>query len=587
MYLTSARTVVGLLAFAGSTFAHLNATDEVISYASHLSHDRQPLAELSNGTVLGVHSATYDQDFFLGVPFAQAPINGLRFRNPQSLNTTFSPDGFQATIYAPSCIGYGAGQSDLPMSEDCLYLNIVRPSGYDNVSLPVAVWIHGGGFTTGASRLPGYNLSFIVENSVRIGKPIIGISIAYRLAGWGFLASQQVSGHGDTNMALRDQRLALHWIQENIAAFGGDHAKVTIWGESAGAASVGFQLTAYNGRDDKLFWAAIMESCNPVFYFSFETESYYQSAYDQLVSAMNCSAAIDSLECLRQAPFEPINDFFNSSAGANWQPIVDGDLIARWASQQLKDGAFVHVPIIDGANSDEGTSFSPKGVNTEADFAFDVTRIGESPGEDTGYAGDSPSIPASFVEELLNAYPDEMEYWIPGVDQLGNLTFNEPQGAMYRRSAAYWGDVRIIANRRGTCETWADAGLDAYCYRFNVRPTGTEPTAGVPHAVELPFVFNNPQGLGFEINPFGGQPRAYEELAFLMSATWASFMHDRDPEGWSGKYPGSAVWPKYDRADPLEIVWDANVTSLTYVEADTYRAEGIRFILDHTITYRR
>ena len=99
------------------------------------------------------------------------------------------------------------------MSEDCLYLNVIRPSGYDNVSLPVAVWIHGGGFTTGASRLPGYNLSFIVENSVRIGKPVIGVSIAYRLAGWGFLSSQQVSGHGETNMTLRDQRMALHRIQ--------------------------------------------------------------------------------------------------------------------------------------------------------------------------------------------------------------------------------------------------------------------------------------------------------------------------------------------------------------------------------------
>ena len=180
---------------------------------------------------------------------------------------------------------------------------------------------------------------------------------------------------------------------------------MTIWGESAGAASVGFHLTAYNGRDDKLFWAAIMQSCNPVFYFSFETESYYQPAYDQLVEITNCTSAIDSLDCLRQAPFEPINKFFNSSAGSNWQPIVDGDIIAHWGSQQLKDGAFVHVPIIDGVNSDEGTSFSPKGVNSEAELAFDVTRVGESPGEDSGYAGKSPNIPSSFVQELLEAYP--------------------------------------------------------------------------------------------------------------------------------------------------------------------------------------
>lgn len=581
------RTTIGLLIFATCIVAQPHPTNEVVSYGSDSANSHQPRVKVANGTIMGEHSAAYGQDFFLGVPFAQPPVNDLRFRNPQSLNTTYDHDVFHANEYAPACLGYGAGESELPLSEDCLYLNVVRPSGYENVSLPVAVWIHGGGFTTGGSRMPGYNLSFIVETSVQIGKPIIGVSIAYRLSGWGFLASQQVSGHGATNMALRDQRLALHWVQENIAAFGGDHTKVTIWGESAGAASVGFQLTAYNGRDDKLFWAAIMESCNPVFYFSFETESYYQSAYDQLVNVANCTTAIDSLACLRQAPFEPINNFFNSSVGGNWQPIVDGDLVVRWASEQLRDGAFVHVPIIDGANSDEGTSFSPQGINTVDDFARSVTRVGETPGEDTGYAGKSPSITSAFAHELLSAYPDEPEYWIPGVDQLGNLTFGQPQGAMYRRSAAYWGDVRIIAHRRGTCEVWADAGLDTYCYRFNVRPTGTDYTAGVPHGVEVPFVFNNTLGLGFETSPFEGQPKAYKELAFLMSATWASFMHDRDPEGWSGKYPGSAIWPKYDTANPLEIVWDANVTSLTYIEEDTYRAEGIRFILDHAATYRR
>ena len=88
----------------------------------------------------------------------------------------------------------------------------------------------------GGTRDERYNLSFIVENSLQIGKPIIGVSIAYRLSAWGFLQSQEVTGSGNTNMGLRDQRLALHWLQENIAAFGGDPAKVTIWGESAGAA---------------------------------------------------------------------------------------------------------------------------------------------------------------------------------------------------------------------------------------------------------------------------------------------------------------------------------------------------------------
>lgn len=96
----------------------------------------------------------------------------------------------------------------------------------------MGVWIHGGGLFEGGTRDERYNLSFIVQNSVEIGKPIIGVSIAYRLSGWGFLASQEVMGSGNTNIGLRDQRLALHWLQENIGAFGGDAGKVTIWGKS-------------------------------------------------------------------------------------------------------------------------------------------------------------------------------------------------------------------------------------------------------------------------------------------------------------------------------------------------------------------
>lgn len=91
------------------------------------------------------------------------------------------------------------------------------------------------------------------------GKPFIAVSFNYRLSAWGFLSSQEVVDSGNTNIGLRDQRLALQWVQENIAAFGGDPAKVTIWGESAGGMSVGYHLTAYGGRDDGLFRGAIMQ----------------------------------------------------------------------------------------------------------------------------------------------------------------------------------------------------------------------------------------------------------------------------------------------------------------------------------------
>lgn len=118
------------------------------------------------------------------------------------------------------------------------------------------------GFDAGGSADPRYNTSYLVNASVAIHRPIIVVSINYRVGGWGFLGSKEVAAAGQLNIGLYDQRLALRWIQDNIAAFGGDPAKVTIAGESAGGFSVGYHLTAFDGRNDGLFRAAILQSGN-------------------------------------------------------------------------------------------------------------------------------------------------------------------------------------------------------------------------------------------------------------------------------------------------------------------------------------
>lgn len=248
-------------------------------------------------------------------------------------------------------------------------MNVIRPSDGHYGKLPVAFWIHGGGFVEGGGVDQRYNLSFIVENSVKIGQPIIGVSINYRLSAWGFLQSIEMYGSGNTNLGLRDQRLALHWVQENIAAFGGDPSKVTIWGESAGAASVGMHLVAYGGRDDKLFRGAIMESGNPVPYSSLVGDEVAQPVFDTIAGSAGCNSSNDKLECLRQVSFEKLNNAINTTdVPQNYQPYLDGDFVEQYPSLQLAAGRFVHVPIIDGANSDEGYSASPIGLNTTADF---------------------------------------------------------------------------------------------------------------------------------------------------------------------------------------------------------------------------
>lgn len=142
---------------------------------------------------------------------------------------------------------------------------------------------------------------------------------------------------------------------------------MTIWGQSAGASSVGLHLIAYNGRDDKLFRSAIMDSGNPIFFGNMKQD--FAPVYQNFSDQAGCGDATDSLQCLRELRFEELNAALNTSefSGA-WSPQIDGDIIARYSSDQLADEAFVHIPIIDGANADEGTSFAPEGLNTTEQF---------------------------------------------------------------------------------------------------------------------------------------------------------------------------------------------------------------------------
>ncbi|KAJ4295578.1 hypothetical protein N0V90_007591 [Kalmusia sp. IMI 367209] len=531
-------------------------------------HQHAPTVRVRNGTYKGIHSDQYNQDFFLGVPFAQPPTGDLRFRNPRSLNSSWKGER-DATAFSPACVGYGASQMGYNVSEDCLYLNVVRPSGIHKKhgGLPVAVWIYGGGFVQGSGVDLRYNLSFIVQESANLGQPILGITLNYRLSAWGFLQGDEVRKSGDTNVGLRDQRLALHWIRENVAAFGGDPNKVTIWGQSAGAASVGMHLIAYNGRDDKLFRSAIMESGAPIAVSDPDRKSFFQGAYQNLTKNTGCSDATDTLECLRALPYETLNAAINTTAlNSIWFPQIDGDIIARHSSQQLSDGAFVHVPIIIGANSDEGTSFSPKGINNTEIFKADIKVS-------------APLMNDSFAGRVLAAYPDD-----PSQNVLANLgpTYRPgpPYGEQYRRAATYYGDSTFIASRRLSCETWAAAGLTAYCFRFNAIPAWATPLDGATHFVEVAFAMLNLLGIGYppvRIPPFQGKPKSYADLARLMSSDWIRFVNSGNVNAKARTRSfGVPAWPKYNLNKPEDFVYDANVTS--YVEADTYREEGISLI---------
>ncbi|KAF1921074.1 Alpha/Beta hydrolase protein [Ampelomyces quisqualis] len=441
------------------------------------------------------------------------------------------------------------------------------------MTLPVAFWIHGGGFSQGGGIDQRYNTSFMVQNSVEIGKPIIAVNVNYRLSAWGFLSgSEELRDAGTLNLGLRDQRLALQWVQENIAAFGGDPAQVTIYGESAGGASVGFHLTAYGGRDDSLFRGAIMQSGNPINFGPLGDALSNVDMYNELTLRTNCANQTSPLACLRALPAEQLNTAINTTSAAlnvtNFMPIVDGDFIQKRTSLQLEAGEFVKVPIILGANSDEGSVFTPLPVNSTVDFEFFVRM--SAPG----------NMSEELAQKLFAAYPDDPSVNV--IANLGNQRPSPPFGAQFRRSASYFGDQVFIAPRRKTCETWAAAGLSAYCYRFNAIPAGISPNFGVTHFQEVAFVFLNLQGVGYlpaAVPPFTNKTQSYRDLAKFMNSNWVSFVHNLDPNAWRESYAWSGAeetWPKYDLCNPMDLVFDANVSS--YAESDTYRKEGMELI---------
>jgi len=337
---------------------------------SILANTRQIL----NGTLTGYYDAVYEQDNFLGIPFSKPPVGNLRFRPPQPLTESWNGTR-NATEYSPQCIGYGADTWVLGnyVSEDCLTLNIVRPHG-NHQNLPVGLWIHGGGLFNGGSSDPRYNLSFIVQQSTYARAPFIAVSMNYRMQAWGLLFGKEVLDQGADNLAFRDQRLAMQWVKENIAAFGGDPNKITLWGESAGARSVGVHMIAYGGRDDGLFRGAIMQSGGPA--SDYQTAQQAQPSYNNITAAANCTNATDTLDCLRKVPVEVLSNIFNSTAikaGFRSAVAIDGDFVRGQGYTALREGNFVKVPVLHGRNRDEGTDFAVKGINTTEQFKAAVS----------------------------------------------------------------------------------------------------------------------------------------------------------------------------------------------------------------------
>ncbi|KAJ5952444.1 Carboxylesterase type B [Penicillium vulpinum] len=487
------------LGLLGAVLYHLTTASPLMA-----RQDEIPTAIVRNGTYTGRYNAEYDQDFFIGMPYAQPPVGDLRLRNPVPLNTPWGGTA-DATTFSSACYKFGALQfPKMTYSEDCLNLNVVRPSGVKpGDKLPVGVWIHGGGHTTGSTQDPTYNMTFLVQKSVAAGKPFIGVNINYRLQLFGFMYGSAIVNSGVGNLGYKDQQLALRWIHETIAAFGGDPSMVTIWGESAGAESTGAQLISYGGQDQGLFRG--------------EWDVYYRD----ILRATNCSTAADTLACLRTVPVELLFAVFNSNVTASipsWGMEIDGDFIRENAREALVAGRFIQVPVLHGQNHDEATIFSITGVNTNEDFYAQVREWTSDNATVRAIAALYPDIPAIGIPSTLEGRP------------------SAALGFQYKRISAFITDLMWHAPRRLTSQILAQHNVPNWSYMFNVRPNGMPLSSGVAHFTKVSFMFYNILGLGYEELPFANTPRSYKELSNIMLMYWVNFVVDGDPNGVDGKF---------------------------------------------------
>ncbi|KAE8168655.1 carotenoid ester lipase-like protein precursor [Aspergillus tamarii] len=535
----------------------------------------RPEATVKNGTLIGAYSSEYDQDFFLGIPYAQPPVGNLRYRHPQTINQTWTAK--PATEYGAWCHsaplslpGFSQKGFTHKESEDCLSLNVVRPSGVGELNrLPVLVWIHGGGLQEGGSADQRYNMSFLVQESVRMGTPIIGVSFNYRLSGFGFLPGRAVNESGVANLGLYDQRKALVWVQENIAAFGGDPFRVTISGESSGGISVGHHFLAFGGRDDGLFSSGIAESGGPLTPSALITLDQQDVYYDKVLEHTNCTSAADTLGCLRNIPAQVLKTAFQ---GVSYYPVIDGAMIEGFPSLALKEGRFIKRPLLTGSNTNEGTAFSiPAGlrVDNATDFSTFATAF------DTGHA-----LSQKTISELATMYINDLSSQEIQRD-LGSVSPSPgpAYGSLWGRATLYLGDSMFHAGRRYATEMWRKHKVPSYSYRFDTVPNGIDPNIlGATHFQEIPFVFRNLGNQGYTVKPLSSNSTAlsqeYHDLAILMSRMWISFAVTQSPNSHRVS-DFNLTWPVYG-LDARNIVFRLGDIHL---ERDSSRKNAIERII--------
>ncbi len=464
---------------------------------------------------------------FLKIPYAKPPTGDLRWKAPQK-NDAWSGVRHEAGFASP-CPQPPSQQSPASSDEDCLYVNVWRPND-TTPKKPVMVWIHGGGFTTGSAAdkvpLTPADLNFLwYPGQFFAERGVVLVSVNYRLGVLGFFAHPDLAAEGSPvgNQGLLDQQHALRWVRDNIAAFGGDPANVTIFGESAGAGSVCMHTVSPGSRG--LFHRAASQSGGCTTSAATDRAALNTQITD-FGAQRNCTGA-GSLACLRgKAVTELVSmDTVDRTMGMegvrrafSFGAVVDGPdgFLPEPAAALFERGEVAQVPYILGTNNDEAQLY----------YSLDSTL----PKTEEEYQAELVERYGAFAPRVAAMYPVSK--------------FNGDYKKAITRVAT---DSGLVCGTLDTARRAVKANLPVYMYNFNIPWSIARDLLGISHASEISHVFGSPYN----------ETEENVAVGVAMNTYWATFAKTGDPN-----FDGApATWPRFmpdQNDDDQRIQFDPN-----------------------------
>ncbi|TDG99931.1 hypothetical protein EPR50_G00199620 [Perca flavescens] len=514
------------------------------------------------GRVRGIRMPVMDRSYvtsFLGIPFAEPPVGKQRFRRAEPKRPWTGV--YEANAYPNACYqfvdtsypGFQGSEMWNPnreMSEDCLYLNVWVPSSPRPHNLTVMVWIYGGGFYSGSSSLDVYDGRYLAHSET-----VIVVSMNYRIGAFGFLALHG-SSEAPGNVGLLDQRMALQWVQDNIHFFGGNPKQVTIFGESAGAASVGFHLLSPGSRPT--FTRAILQSGVPNCPWASVSPAEARKRATLLGKLVGCNGGNDTelVDCLRgKNPQELIDQEWQVLPWSalfrfSFVPVVDGEVLPDTPEAMLSSGNFKDTQILLGVNQDEGSYFLLYGA--------------------PGFSKDNDSLISreDFLEGVKLSVPHANDIGLEAVVLQYTDWMDENNGLKNREAMDdIVGDHNVICPLAYFARTYAQhtalktnmgGGMNSggnsqggvYLYLFDHRASNLAwpEWMGVIHGYEIEFVFGLPlvKRLNYTVEE--------EKLSQRMMKYWANFARTGNPNvNHDGMVESKRRWPVFTVSEQKHI----------------------------------